>query len=209
MSQELGRIERPEAENFSRKRKIYVVPLIFSGEKAPQEYIDRYELYWTQVAEHVKNLEDKIGFSNHIYHESISQGGEDGLKEIEKFHSKTFSMIKERCSQGACLEALEDKELLEEVLDWQRCLLIGLMSEKVSQKVSQFFYESARQRYDYMRRKIDGTLQPDEAGLLFIQERHMIQFPEDIEVFKVSPPALNEIYRWLRDNQSKIEQEKS
>jgi hypothetical protein len=26
----------------------------------------------------------------------------------------------------------------------------------------------------------------------------VIQFPKDIEVFSVSPPALDEIHRWLR-----------
>jgi hypothetical protein len=26
----------------------------------------------------------------------------------------------------------------------------------------------------------------------------MIQFPKDVEVFSVAPPALDEIHRWLR-----------
>jgi hypothetical protein len=27
----------------------------------------------------------------------------------------------------------------------------------------------------------------------------MVQFPEDIEVFSVAPPALDEIHRWQRE----------
>jgi hypothetical protein len=30
----------------------------------------------------------------------------------------------------------------------------------------------------------------------------MVQFPEDIEVFSVAPPALDEIHRWQREQLS-------
>jgi len=39
----------------------------------------------------------------------------------------------------------------------------------------------------------------DQAGLLFIREGHLAQFPKDIEVFSVAPPALDEIHRWQRE----------
>jgi hypothetical protein len=39
-------------------------------------------------------------------------------------------------------------------------------------------------------------------AILFIMEGHMIQFPQDIEVFSVAPPALDEIHRWMRDQSS-------
>ena len=48
-------------------------------------------------------------------------------------------------------------------------------------------------------------------GLLFIREEHLAQFPEDIEVFSVSPPALDEIHRWQREQlagQKKEEEKK-
>ena len=47
----------------------------------------------------------------------------------------------------------------------------------------------------------------DEAGLLFIREEHSVQFPSDIEVFSIFPPALDEIHRWYRD-QARLEIEK-
>ena len=34
---------------------------------------------------------------------------------------------------------------------------------------------------------------------MFIREGHQVQFPSDIQVFYVAPPALDEIKRWLRD----------
>jgi hypothetical protein len=32
-----------------------------------------------------------------------------------------------------------------------------------------------------------------------MREEHAVQFPGDVEVFSIFPPALDEIHRWLRD----------
>jgi len=69
----------------------------------------------------------------------------------------------------------------------------------VASKVSEFYVEVAKKRNELMAKKISETLKDDEAGLLFIREGHSVQFPIDIEVFSVFPPALDEIHRWLRD----------
>lgn len=208
MSQELGKIEKPEAEQYKKGRKIYLVPLIYAGEKVPQDYLDKFDLYWKQVDEHVENLETKIGQIRRIYHESVSDTGEAVLGAIERLNPKSSHIIEERCKKGAYLETLEEKDLLEETLDWQRCLLIGFMNQKVAEKVSNFYIEAAKKRYVYMAKKIDETLLQDEAAVLFINERHMVQFPNDIEVFRVAPPALDEIYKWLRSRQEAGQEEK-
>jgi len=68
--------------------------------------------------------------------------------------------------------------------------------------VSEFYVAASRNRYEHIARRIDETLKANEAGMLFIREGHMVQFPQDIEVFSVSPPALDEIHRWQRERQS-------
>jgi len=50
-------------------------------------------------------------------------------------------------------------------------------------------------------------LKADETAILFIREGHAVQFPQDIEVFSVAPPALDEIRRWLRDRTAAKESE--
>ena len=202
MSQELGKIEKPEAASFKQKRKLLIIPLIYSYKDAPPEYDEIYELYWTQVAEHVVNLEAKIGTVSRVYHESISLGGDDGLKIMEKLNPKSCQISKQKCQDGAKLEVIEDKELAEETIDWERCLFIGFLSDKVARKVSEFYIEASRKRYEHISKKIDETLKPDEIAILFIREGHLVQFPQDIEVFSVAPPALDEIRRWLRDRTS-------
>jgi len=209
MTEQLGKIEKPEAEHFIGKRKLYLVPLIFSGEGAPPEYAEKFKLYWEQVSQHVANLELKIGKVSHIYHESITLAGEDGLKVIEKLNPPCGQIVKDKCQSGAVLEATEDKELSEESIDWERHLLIGFISQKVAQMVSEFYVTASRKRYKHIAQRIDETIKAKEVGLLFIREGHMVQFPQDIEVFSVAPPALDEIHRWHRDRSSPEKKDES
>ena len=199
MAEQLGKIEKPEAEDFTSKRKLYLVPLIFSGEEAPADYVEKFNLYWEQIGEHVANLESKIGRVSHVYLESLALGGENGLKVVEKLNPSCCQIVRDKCQSGAVLEATEDKELSAESIDWERCLFIGFLSQKVAKMVSEFYVETLRKRYEHIAQRIDETLKPDEAGILFIREGHMVQFPQDIEVFSVAPPALDEIHRWQRD----------
>ena len=207
MTEHLGKIERPEAYNFKGKRKLYLVTLLYSGEGAPADYIEKFKAYWEQVAQHIANLESKISKVTHVYHESIVLSGENGLKVMERLNPSSYQIARERCQCGAVLESTEDKELAEENMDWERCLIMGFMSRKVAKMVTDFYIESSRKRYEHIARKIDDTLKADEVGMLFIREGHMVQFPQDIEVFSVAPPALDEIHRWQRDRSSVAENE--
>jgi hypothetical protein len=199
MAQGLGKISKPEADSFKRGRRLLLVPLIYLYKDAPSEYTGKCELYWKQVAEHIVNLEAKIGTVSRVYHESISLGGDDGLKIMEGLNQKSCQIAKQKCQDGAKLEVIEDKELAEECMDWERCLFIGFLSDKVARKVSEFYIEASRKRYEHISKSIDETLKADEVAILFVREEHLVQFPQDVEVFSVAPPALDEIHRWLRD----------
>ena len=121
------------------------------------------------------------------------------MKAMEKLNPSGYQIAKTQCDNGAIFATVEEEELLEEVMDWQRCLMLGFISDKVASKVSEFYVEAAKKRNEFMAKKISETLKDDEAGLLFIREEHSVQFPSDIEVFSIFPPALDEIHRWYRD----------
>jgi len=208
MAEQVGKIGKPPAERFKQKKKLYLVPLMYSNKDAPPEYKERIGRYWQQVAEQLINLETKVGKISCVYHESISQSGEDGMEIVEKVNPDSYQIAKGKCDNGAVFEAIEEKELFEEVMDWERCILLGFVSERVVSKVSEFYVEASRKRYEFMAKRISETLKGNEAGLLFITESHRLQFPADVEVFNVFPPALDEIHRWLRDR-AKKEQEKT
>jgi hypothetical protein len=205
MAPELGKVEKPEAASFNQGRKLFIVPLIYAGKDAPLEYMEKFELYWEQTTEHIGNLEAKLGKVSRVYHESISLGGEDGLKIMERLNPKSYQIAKQNCQDNAKFEVIEDRELAEESMDWERCLLLGFMSEKVARKVSEFYVEAHRKRYEHISKRIDETLKAGEIAVLFIREGHMVQFPKDIEVFSIAPPALDELHRWLRDQVSREE----
>jgi len=209
MAEELGKIEKPEAEQFKGKRKLYVVPLLFSAEDAPQEYVEQFNLYWEQVSRHIANLESKISKVSHVYHEAITLAGEEGMKLVEKLNPASHQIAKGKCQGGAVFEAVEDKELADEAMDWERFLLMGFISHKVAKMVSEFYFEALRKRYEHIAQIINETLKPGEVGMLIIREGHMVQFPPDIEVFSVAPPALDEIHRWQRNRQTTEKKEES
>lgn len=207
MTEPLGQIEKPEVSKFLGKKKIYLVPLILRAHEPPVEYIEKVELYWKQVVEHVASLEVKIGKVNHVYHESVLSAGDKGLNFLEKVSPESFRIARDKCHNGATLEVIEEKELVEESMDWERFLMIGFMSEKVARLVTDSYLEAYRKRYEYIAQKLNGLLKEGEAALLFLREGHRVQFPKDIEVFSVAPPILNELHRWLRDRQAKQEEE--
>jgi len=207
MPEQLGKIERLEAERFKQGKKLYLVPLVYSTKEAPDDYKEKCGRYWQQVAEQLTNLALKIGRVNRVYHESIFQSGEDGMKVMKRLSPSSYQIAKTQCDNGAIFETIEEEELFEEVMDWQRCLMLGFISDKVASKVSEFYVEAVKKRNEFIAKKISETLKDDEAGLLFIREEHSVQFPSDMEVFSIFPPALDEIHRWYRD-QARLRAEK-
>jgi hypothetical protein len=199
VSETLGRVERPAAESFIARRKLYLVFLVFTHESAPQEYKDRCDKYWRQVGEQLANLESKAGAATHVYHESVSEQGEAGLALLKRLHRFSHELVQTRCANGAVLEAMEDAELVAEVSDWERFMMMGYSSSKVGELVRDLYTQALKKRNGHVLSVIDTTLGPGESGLLLVGEGHRLQFPSDIEVFSVVPPALDELHRWLRD----------
>lgn len=202
MAAELGKIEKPPAEQFKRGKKLYFVPLVYRGEDPSEEYLAIFDRFWEQVEEQITALELKLGKVNRIYHELIPAGGKEGSQAVKELHDKSHEIIETCLSNGAQLEAVEDVDLLTEFMDWGRCLMVGLQNQKVLTRVYEFYSEAGKKRNEYISRKIDETLQPDETGILLMRETHQVQFSPDIQVFYISPPALDEIKRWLRDRQA-------
>ncbi|MDO8568475.1 MAG: hypothetical protein Q7R57_07155 [Dehalococcoidales bacterium] len=202
MAETIGKIEKPPAEDYQKGRRLFFVPLVYSGKDAPPEYAAKYDAYWPPVDNQLKDLEAKLGKVNRIYHELIPAGGEDGLKALQELHEKSHRIVKARVEAGAQLEATEDAYLLTEFLDWGRCLAVGLQNEKVFNQVYQTYVEAGKKRNEFIAGQINLTLKADEIGLLFMREGHQVQFPGDIQVFYISPPELDHLKRWLRDREA-------
>ena len=198
MSEELGKIEKPPVDSFSKPRKLIIAPLLFSGKDAPPDFAEIYNRCWNEIILQINKLEDRLGSVSVTYHEMIFTTGEEGIKMLEQLNPDSCKVIKSKTQKGAELQSTEDPELALENVDWERCLMVA-MGPKVRTKVLEFHTESSLKRYEYVSKNIDETLKADGIGLLFVREGHRTQFPQDIEVFNVYPPALDELNRWLRD----------
>lgn len=203
MSEQLGKMEKPSVEEFKTGRKLYFIPLVYSGKEASDEYLGKYNRYWEQVDSHTEELELKLGKVNKIYHEFVSVGGEDGVKAIAELNEKSCEIIKKRLEKGAQLEAIEQMELLTEFMDWTRCLALGLQNQNVLVQIYEFYVQASKKRNEHITQQVDETLKANEVGMFLMREGHQVQFPPDIEVFYVAPPALDELRRWFRDQESK------
>ena len=204
MAEELGKIGKPSAEDFKGGRKLFFIPLIYGIFDAPAEYLEKFNKYWNQVENQISELELKLGQVCRIYHELIPMSGDDGIKTIKELNEKSYKVVENRLDKGAQVEAIEGTELLTEFMDWGRCLSIGLHNQEVLSKVYTSYTEAGKKRNEYIASRIDETLQADEIGILIMREGHQVQLPSDVQIFYVSPPALDEIKRWLRDREAEL-----
>jgi hypothetical protein len=209
MAEELGKIEKPLAEDYKSGRKLFFIPLIISQKDAPLEIAIKIDHYWDEVESQINNLEAKLGAVDSMYHELIPEEGEEGTSALKELSLGSFNVVQSRLTRGAKLEAAENKEILTELMDWSRCLSLGLQNHQVVSKIYEFYTEANKKRNDFISKKLNETLKADTAGILIMAEGHHIQFPPDIKVFYVSPPVLDEIKRWIRDNEKKIQEQQA
>ena len=198
MAEELGQIEKPDADKFSKGRKLFFVPLIFSPPEPEGDFEEKIRKYWDEVEAHITNLESRLGSVSRIYHELVPVGGEQGGQVIEELNSASYQIASSRIERGAEVQPIEDADLLTEFMDWSRCLAVGLQNPVVLTKVYESYTEVRSKRNEDMAKKLDESLKGNEIGILLMREGHQVQFPSDIEVFYVAPPALDEIKRWFR-----------
>ena len=181
MAEELGRIQRPTASQYDGRRKLLLVPLIYGPQADDPAGAEVLQNYWEQMQTQVDALEAALGGLQHIYHESLTVGGDEGLEQLGAADQRSHSFITAK------------------TLYLQRCMMIPMASANVGSRLQEWHADSNRQRYEHIADQIDNTLGENETGLLLISERHQVQFPSDIEVFYVSPPALDEYRRWFQN----------
>ena len=193
----IGQMPKPEAGRFREDRKLLLVPLLIPYSGLPEDGQRILDKYWSEVRDQIENMERRLGRIKHIYHEAIDASDDGGLNALDDMNPAISGFVRTLCRSGATMEATEDRALLEESTDWQRCLTIGLMSEKVLKLASDGYQESTKLRYEHISRRIDTTLGENEIGVLLIGQDHHVQFPTDVQVFYVSPPSFDEYRRWV------------
>ena len=121
MSTPITNIPKPEAKRFKDGRKVFLVPIYIIPPGISDEGDAILERYWTEVRDHLNNLESTLGKASHIFHEAIFDAGDVGMKAVEILNLKAYPLIQEMSKSGGKLEATEDKMAVHESSDWQRC----------------------------------------------------------------------------------------
>ncbi|MCL2141101.1 MAG: hypothetical protein FWH42_05525 [Dehalococcoidia bacterium] len=199
MSEILGKIDKPEAAQFKNGRKLFLVPLVVIPPNDSTSLTTLAAKYWEETQEQLSNLETKLSPIKRVYHEFLPSN--EGIKRLDSMHIGSYRIVDSLSQQGALVEEIEDHALLGEFLDWNLCLSIRLQNAKVISKILESFQEVQAQRNSHIIKRIDETLQSDECAVFFIREEHHLQYPSDIQLFYVAPPALDTFKRELRKQQ--------
>ncbi|PZC45943.1 MAG: hypothetical protein DK302_000469 [Chloroflexi bacterium] len=199
MAEKLTEILRPKASSYKGGRKVYLVASMFGFQGIPDDLKLKLETYWTDVRNQIENLEQSLTKVTRVYHEGVFESGQSGLDSVNDINSYAHSFINILCKSTATLESLEDKKLVQEEYDWRLCSSAGLTSETVYSLIIKNLEESTVKRWAHASKVIDSTIPKDEAALLIVNENHKIQFPDDIQVFYISPPSFDGIKRWVDD----------
>ena len=199
MTTPLSQFPKPEAGQYTGRRKLFLVPNLAFAPGVPEEGARLLDRYWSEVRDHINSLERSLGAVSHVYHETVFSEGDEAMRLLEQLNPKGCSFIQAMLQSTARLEATEDKALVDESFDWQRCISVGLASEKVLNTALEGLQQSTQKRFEHIGSRVDETLKEGEAGVLFVREDHRVQFPSDIQVFYVAPPALDALKRWIAD----------
>ena len=199
MTEELGKIEKPEAGDIINQRKLYVIPLVYSLPGAPDGYASRLGAYWSAVDQHLNSLEAKAGIVKKVFHEGISFSGDPGVDQLKQTNLPAYPFINTRLQSGAVLEALDDDDLFMQVLDWGRIAQTGFSSQKVADTVQEAYTTAVETRLKHIANTLDEKLGPGEAGVVVISSLRDIKTPSDIEIFNIMPPELDALSRWIQE----------
>ena len=205
MSEELGKISKPKADNVQLKRKLYLVQNIQNYFPDNSEFEVLLNEYWESISEQLDNLEKTAGSINKIYVEGIYQDYEIASKLLEENNKWCLNTISPRIKSGAEFGKIEDEGNYKELIDWTRIAQMGFVSENVKEIAEKNYTEIINSRSKIIQDEID-KLQNGEAALFLISSGSH-KFPEDIEIFNVIPPSLDKMNRWITENQNASKQD--
>ena len=201
----LGKIEKPEAEQYKSRKKIYFVRNLYIPQNATDKYRETVKRYWQEVDEHLTKLE-AAGKVSKIFCESIYMTGEESMKVLSAMNVQLEQIVKKKIDAGATFLPLEDKEIFGAFIDWNNCLML-VRTAGVYERVLKFYQEAVKNRFQHIKSVLRDNIAEGEAGLLIMRNDDQQSFdtPEDMELFFITPPAYDDLLKYIRDGESKDE----
>ncbi len=215
---ELGKIEKPEADSFKEKRKLYVVPTLPFEELAMEVDIDKakVERFWGEVREKIEYFRSTYGNISMVYVEGMNEDETKGIEFFERFgkESNHYKFIKNLTESGAKLKGIDStgslrqakilfdeysKSFSPETEDIHK----GFYGKEVDfDKWREYLVKRIQEIQDGISKHATGIISelPENSnGVLIFTDGRPIDYPSGIDVFQIRPPAFDELARMLRD----------
>ncbi|MFQ6050072.1 MAG: hypothetical protein ACE5K4_00085 [Candidatus Hydrothermarchaeota archaeon] len=165
-------------------RTLIYIPRMYSrneferlASKVPEDFEERSNEYWDYVEEKLGPLM-KLRRIHKVYHESLCESGDEGLKTLSSFDKRNYSIVKKLIESGAELQTTEDRLLIAETKEW-------FEQSKSNPLLLELYEESMRERSEHIARIIDQTLKDGETGAIFVDSELKINLPGDIRVIRM------------------------
>lgn len=199
---EIGTIGKPDVERYKNKKKIYFVRNLYLPQNATEEYKEIFYRYWDEVEEHLGKLE-VAGKVIKIFCESIYVTGDDAMKVLNSMNMRLEEIVKKKIDAGGQLLPLESKEIFGTYIDWYNCLAV-VRTAGVHEMIHQFLDETIKKRFEHIKSVLQGNILDGEAAMLIIRdgEQKMLELPDDIELFNITPPAYDDLVQFIKDAHS-------
>ena len=89
MTTPLSQMPKPEAGQYENNRKLFLVPAFLFSSDTPNEGLELLDRYWSEVRDHVNNLERSLGQVAHVYHEPLYADGDEGWRREQNERLKS------------------------------------------------------------------------------------------------------------------------
>lgn len=215
---EHGKIEKPHAEDFKEKRKLYVVPMLPFEELALQFKIDTaaVERLWGEVRDKIEYFVSMYGDIKFLYIEGITAEENAGIEYFERFgkDSNHYKLMKNLIDKGAVIKGIDKGEYVKRSRllfeEYSRSFLPetketheGFYGKDIDfEGWRNYLVKKILETQEEMNRlasRILGEMPENANGVLIITDGRAVEFPEGMDVFQIRPPAFDEISRNLRE----------
>ena len=204
MSEEIGKISKPQADNVQLKRKLYLVQNIQNYFPGNKDFENLLLEYWNSISDQLDNLEKTAGTINYIYIEGMYQEYDVASKLLYENNKWCLNTIESRIKSGSNFKKIEDENNYKELIDWTRIAQLGFVSENAKEVTEKNYTNIITERSKIIHDELNGLNEGEAA--LFIISSGSHKFPDDMEIFNVIPPSLDKMNRWITENQNNLQQ---
>ena len=204
MSEEIGKISKPQADNVQLKRKLYLVQNIQNYFPGNKDFENLLLEYWNSISDQLDSLEKTAGTINYIYIEGMYQEYDEASKLLNENNKWCLNTIDSRIKSGSNYKKIEDENNYKELIDWTRIAQLGFVSENAKEVTEKNYTNIITERSKIIHDELNGLNEGEAA--LFIISSGSHKFPDDMEIFNVIPPSLDKMNRWITENQNNLQQ---